>query len=233
MKKLLASLLILFVLVVFSSCRININLGSKAKDLAYEKGSGSIKEEIDEIEIDWVSGQVTIDYGDVEGLQFSETSDEDIDSDEEMYYKVDGKTLKIEYMEPGISLNIKSLSKDLKVTLPKELELKNLSLDVVSADADIKSASFIKEIDLQSVSGNINAALQSGAKEINLDSVSGNFNINIPDTGFEVDFDTISGEIGSDFENLKISKHSEFIYGDGSMDIDGDTVSGSIYIGKL
>lgn len=218
------------------------------------------------LDIQWVSGSVTVQPGDTDAIIFSE--DEDLPEDEKLIWKLSGDTLVIQFCKTQVLVGFQSThSKDLVITVPKDWECGTLELELVSADAEITDLT-AKTIDLENVSGeclfqncstdSFDAETVSGnvdfagslrllsfdtvsadctatvfntPTEVDLDSVSGNLDITLPETcGFVAELDSASGNIRSDF-SASVSG-GRYVYGDGSCQIEGNSLSGDIMIRK-
>lgn len=230
-KKLSIIVLILAICFMMTGCiRISLN-EDDGDDIGYEAGDAVIPGDISKIDVEWVGGKIDVVYGDVDEISFTETADSKLDDDEQMYYKVSGSELKIKFARPSKTVKFKDSSKNLTLTIPKDLVLEELSIEAVSADVDIERMSLTRELDIDVVSGNVSAALYGGAEKINADSVSGNIALKVPDEGFTLEFDSVSGKFTSDFATT--STKDLFVYGDGMAEYEVDTVSGDLIIGRL
>ena len=142
-------------------------------------------------------------------------------------------------------IEISAVSSNVTVELPEVQEAK---IETVSGDIDIrcersKEISFTtvsghagftgncEELDCDSVSGNCKVALYSNAKEIRMESISGDLEIVLyGQLGFTAQIDSVSGGVRSDFPtSVSNDIHT---YGDGSIRIEAETVSGGIRIRK-
>ena len=142
-------------------------------------------------------------------------------------------------------IEISSVSSNVTVDLPEVQEAK---IETVSGNIDIrcersKDISFTtvsghagftgscEELDCDSVSGNCKVALYGSAKEIQMESISGDLEIVLDgQSGFTAQIDSVSGGVRSDFPtSVSNDIHT---YGDGSIRIEAETVSGGIHIRK-
>ena len=142
-------------------------------------------------------------------------------------------------------IEISAVSSNVTVELPEVQEAK---VETVSGNIDIrcersKEISFTtvsghagftgncEELDCESVSGNCKVALDGSAKEIQMESISGDLEIVLDgQLGFTAQIDSVSGGVRSDFTtSVSNDIHT---YGDGSIRIEAETVSGSIRIRK-
>lgn len=126
----------------------------------------------------------------------------------------------------------------------------SLSIDIISGKVDGAAVGKINSVDVNTVSGNVSLSLDAPEKieidttsdsieistsscpsEIDLDSVSGALTLRLPsDSGFDAKLSSISGSITSDFPTQVSGSH--YIYGDGTMKISAESISGNIYIRK-
>ena len=85
-----------------------------------------------------------------------------------------------------------------------------------------------KEYKLYSVSGGIEAAPAAVSGSIHAETVSGNITISVGgSSGFTAKVDTVSGQFSSGSLPVSI-QGGNYVYGDGSLNIDLETVSGNI-----
>lgn len=200
---------------------------------------------IREIEIEWIAGEVEIECYDGSEIVFSETSAEQLSERQTMRYLVKDGELEIRCCE---SKTVQLPEKTLTVQIPASLIADELEADVVSASLMARGVQ-AREIKLESVSGNICAdgltaeKLQidtvSGiaeilrcdvARKLKIDTVSGNAAMQLAAsaTGFTLKFDTVSGSVHCDVP-VTTSRKS-MVYGDGSLGIEMESVSGSFKI---
>lgn len=197
----------------------------------YENTDGTIVSEqanisaegINAIDIEWVDGNVNIEYYDDDEIHFEETS-----SKYPMIYKVENNTLHIdEYSTNKISSLKGFRKKDLTVKLPKDMELVKLNLEIVSSNINANDLN-AKVVELDSVSGNTNLSFATQPRDIEIESVSGDINIGLPSdiSGYTILKDSVSGDVNAnDFGDT-------LYYGDGYTQIDVDSVSGNLNINK-
>lgn len=197
----------------------------------YENTDGTIVSEqanisadgINAIDIEWVDGNVNIEYYDDDGIHFEETS-----SKYPMIYKVENNTLYIdEYSTKKISSLKGFRKKDLTVKLPKDMELVKLNLEIASSNINANDLN-AKVVELDSVSGNTNLSFATQPRDIEIESVSGDINIGLPSdiSGYSILKDSVSGDVNAnDFGGT-------LYYGDGYTQIDVDSVSGNLNINK-
>lgn len=120
-------------------------------------GGAMITDTVESIDIEWTSGSVTVAYHDADTVILEETSDRPINGDDRMRWKMDGKTLVVEYNTP-VLFRFFSLTKALTVTLPKDICLKKAEIIATSADINAPELK-ADEVVLGSTSGSVNAAV--------------------------------------------------------------------------
>ncbi len=217
------------------------NKYSSFSEYGYSTGDGEASaDKLSGLEIDWVGGDILIEPYEGETVKLTETGAQ---SEElKMRYIVANGKLSVKYCKSGFNLDINS-AKTLKINVPYGLVFKTVNIDCVSADVTVKDIK-TKDFKVDTVSGNI--IFSGEAEGIDMDTVSGNSEIHVKtlkkydiDTvsgknvlylpsdiaGFKVSFDSVSGN----FEN-RFAEGSPKIYGDGSVKIDCDTMSGSLII---
>lgn len=195
----------------------------------YTAGDGSAKN-VSEIDIDWISGDVKVEYSsDVSEVEFSESYEESIDSELKMHWWVDGNTLKIKFAKSGASL-IGELGKTLTVEVPYELA--GISITTVSADITTEIIT-ADEAEFDTVSGEISTPM-CFYKEVDADSVSGDIHIQTNNDS-DIDIDTVSGYVTvlSGIKNLSVSTvsgNAEIYSYSAEYDAEFDTTSGNVII---
>ena len=140
-------------------------------------------EKIQEIEIDWVSGSITIQMGDVDDIMVMEYCSETIQ--DPIAYRVSGKTLEIQYcknMDRLISFGGKSTQeKHLVITFPQGWKGQLIEIDTASADLNMEKIT-IQELDFDGASGTC-VMKDCTIDKVDLDTASG-----------DITFTGISGE---------------------------------------
>lgn len=223
----------------------------------YSVGAAEVPtDSITEISVEWVSGNINVEYYDGETISFSET--EPKNENYAMRYRVDGNELKIKFCKSGIlshnNYGKSSYGKDLTLYIPRDLSLIELDIDGVSSTVNVNeiaantvncdtvsgnvtATGSFSEADFDSVSGNINLTSYEAPHTVSVDTISGDCKIAVPEdiSGFTIDYETVSGSVtGNDFYingGVTIGEGSQ-VYGDGLTNIDFESVSGSLEISK-
>lgn len=179
---------------------------------------------IDSLEIDWVSGNVDIEYYNGETIYIEESGGS---HKYPMCYKIDGGTLEIsEFYKKNVS-GWNTPNKDLTVKIPTGFRTSEFDISVVSANVSAEEIN-TAEFDFETVSGNGNFYFAVSPNKIDTDSVSGDVRITLPHdvSGYSVSKNSVSGSFdASDFDN-------KLNFGDRAVSIDFESVSGNLTIIK-
>lgn len=173
-----------------------------AQDTVSRTGStGSASTEaIREIKIEWISGSVTIEPGDVQEITFLESGN---GTDKyEMVWKQSGDELVIQYSKDsstaGFGLHFGDGSKDLTVTVPRGWVCDSLELDTASTDLTVRDM-IIREMEIDSASGTAkfeNCTVSS----LDVDTASGD--VTFSGSLNELDFEAASASFTGVLENV-------------------------------
>ena len=175
----------------------------------YETGDATITETVKNLEVDWTSGSITVEYHKENTVIISESAKKKISDDKRMIWQLDGDTLRIRFSKPHF-IELNSQKKDLTITLPEDLVLDDVNIDATSATLDIPSlqADTLKmditsgdicvSADARVISGNTtsgNLTLSAGSPEdLRIDSTSGNIYVDAAETG-TVSINSTSGDV--------------------------------------
>lgn len=126
------------------------------------------------IEIDWVSGSITIEA--LPGADSITVSESEVaDTDLKMICRIKGNTLKIEYCRDGIRFPSFGFTgndaKDLLIQVPAEWLCASLEIETASADVTLRNLT-IRELDFDGASGRCNAE-NCAVTSLDMDVASG------------------------------------------------------------
>lgn len=227
MKKLAALLLLLGALLALAACGYSVkpeNSGTSdaavttvKPDSGYTLGGADVVQlnGFRSIDIEWISGSVSVELYDGEGIEIKETLADDGAVSVPMEWRVneDDSTLDIRSQPQLLSV---SEEKHLTIKLPRSMVLHELDINTVSAAVSVdltdEDTLTLDELDVTSVSGavSVNAAnaasislsTTSGAisgsvrtQELQTDSVSGNVDLTLDILPTELDIETSSGPV--------------------------------------
>ncbi|MBQ8814931.1 MAG: DUF4097 family beta strand repeat protein [Lachnospiraceae bacterium] len=237
-KKLFAVLMVLIMCsTCFTACTDNNEgqrgLSSYQYDDAgkYTPGGAALTSAVNNLDIDWVSGEIEIVYHDERTIVFSETSNREEDEQLAMRYWLDGDTLRIKFAESG-NWNFGDLHKTLTVMLPADLVLNELEIDTVSANLkahriaakradmdtvsgwiDIEEAAVSQSFNADTTSGDITAMFAGSLGELEIDTVSGKTQISVDQLG-EFEINSTSGAVSLSAANAPASGEIGTVSGD-------------------
>lgn len=180
--------------------------------------------ELEDLDIDLVSSRLTVDDLSAADIDIDGVSGnielKNVISDEISIEVVSGS---VNVFGKAGELDIDGVSGSVDV----EGEFKKLDIGTVSGSIDADGA--FENIDLETVSGSKTLKTSTVPKQIAVESVSGHTDISLPkDTGLTIKSSSVSGSIRRNGE--KLEKNSTAQFGDGSVKINIDTVSGSVDI---
>ena len=167
--------LLLSILVVgigFRRYAFHWNSGFSTAANAQQSSSGQVPaSEIRNLNIEWVSGSVTVQPGDTDQIQFSESGN--FSEDQQMVWYQSGDTLTIQFgrTQAFFGIHVNS-DKDLVVTVPRGHVFQELEIDSVSARIDVSDQT-AEEMDLENVSGTC-FYQNCDTRKMTADTVSGN-----------------------------------------------------------
>lgn len=160
--------------------------------------------DLKELNIDWISGSVTVELTDGEAVRFVETAEKAIQEKDALRFGESNGTLRIQACRKGYIGKLPE--KHLTVYLPRSLAngLSELEIDTVSAAVsagDLK----LSELEIDTVSGQVKLT-KLDAEEVQVDSVSGA--VSVLDCALDsLRIDTVSGKttVSGSVQTLKAS----------------------------
>ena len=155
---------------------------------------------IREIKIEWISGSVTVEPGDVQEITFLESGN---GTDKyEMVWKQSGDELVIQYSKDssiaGFGLHFGDGSKDLTVTVPRGWVCDSLELDTTSTDLTVRDM-IIREMEIDSASG---TAKFENCTVSSLDVDTASEDVTFTGSLNELDFEAASASFTGVLENV-------------------------------
>lgn len=188
--------------------------------------------EIRSIDIDWVSGSVTIAPGDVQEITFCESA---VSNDKyRMVWKQSGDKLTIQFCRDSDSLNfgihLNDGDKNLLITVPRDWVCDSLEVDAASADLTVRDLTVREvEIDTASGTGRFDGCTVSS---LDVDTASGDITFN--GSLGELEFDAASAGFVGVLSNVPDRINVDSMSGDlditlpedAGFTVDMDTMSG-------
>lgn len=221
-----------------------MSAGSSAQGTTQGSNSADASS-ISKISVEWGSGNINVSYYDGTEIQY----DDGLDANDDcaLISKIENGELKIYFQRNG-RVNIQE-QKDLQINIPNGMALNEFDIDcgsgnitvngitasaleLHSASGEINATGAFTTLDVESNSGN--AQITNTAEtisKIDASTKSGNITITVPQnlSGFNMEYETVSGNISNDFgaQTNGSSRNGTASYGNGSTQIEVETVSGS------
>lgn len=211
----------------------------------YNAGGGEISQQVEKIDVNWVSGKVNIALHDGDEIILSETASSKLKTAEEVHWLVDGDTLYVKFQRAG-RLFSSMQDKELTLLVPEDMKLDKIVVSSVSAEVEaelpeadavqIDSVSGEAEVTLRktetvranTVSGDMTLRFATEPDSIDADSVSGDVTVQLPENaGFTAKLDSVSGKVGGELMDGS-GDGKTCIRGNGECSISMDSVSGDL-----
>ena len=227
-----------------------VTLGNSKDAKLYAMGGASFANaDVTELNIDWVSGSVTIEAFDGTEVVISETSEDALtDSTTMHYYLEPDGTLNIKFGIPGMRSQGENLpDKHLLVRVPRSLRLdevevngagQDIRMDSVRCGAlEMNSVSWqlalneceIEDIEVNSVSSNVEATFSKMPTDIELNNVSGSTVLYVPeDAGITLEWNGVMADFHSELPVA--SRGKKKIIGNGACAIESNSISAELAI---
>ena len=174
-------------------------------------GAAQFSADLQEIEIDWVSGNIRLAPANVSHIEVSE-SGKDI-SKYPMICEQDGQTLEIEYCTSTTFGDLKNLkfSKDLTILVPmdwsgravkvdaasaklsvRDLTIAEVEIDTASGECQFRNCT-VDTLDIDTASGDVD--FEGSLNKLDCDSASAGVQAVLSNVPYEIDMDTASGSV--------------------------------------
>ena len=172
-----------------------------------------ISSQVKNIEIEWVSGNVTI-RSDPTAQGILVTEHYSSGSEYRMVMKQSGQTLKIQFSEDSIKLssfgvNV-DVNKDLFIAVPSDWSANSIEIDAAAAEVNIHDLS-INELDFDGASGNL-ILDNCNVSELDIDTASGD--VEFVGTLEHLDFDAASAKFYGEFREVPHKLDMDSMSGD-------------------
>ena len=191
MKKTTLLLLLTALCLLLSSCT---SLGSVYTNAdKYTAGGARIDQRVEDIDINWVDGMVTIEYHNGNEIILKET--ENLSRDQELRWLLDGRQLKVQYAASGLRA-LSGLQKELTVLLPAGLVLDDVKINVASAEVQADGIE-ADEINVNTASGRVALRQTGHAEKVTVNTASGDVAVALSDAD-ELKLNTASGKVIAD-----------------------------------
>ena len=159
----------------------------------YTIGDAEITEKIENIEIDWPSGSVSVISHSENTFTLSEKAEDEISDEFRLHWWLEDTTLHVKFAASGASLRLfGTLHKDMTLAVPEALYFDDVTIRAASAKIDVRDL-VAETLSVSTASGDMN--IGCAANIIRLNSASGKVQLNQEDEVGEVSIDTASGKI--------------------------------------
>ena len=198
----------------------------------YLIGNAEIYKPIANIDIDWITGNITIKLTDDKFLTIQEETKEELESDFKLRYMLEDSTLYIKYSKSDLK-DIDLPVKNLIINVPREYFFDEIDIDSVSSFITVSGIS-VKNFECNTVSGRIQLSESNITHSFVVESTSGNVDAINLDYLDRVDISTISGNINI---KAKMINKAEFNTTGGNVyinvekefaELDFETISGNL-----
>lgn len=193
-RTILVAALAAAMLICLSGCTVKLNYNYDNAD-KYIPGDREITERIENIDIDYMAGNVTVKGDKTTNVTVKETSKTEIEDKLKVHTWVEGNTLHVKYCAAGKGLGIKDLEKSLEITVPADVKFADLSIDDSAGDISVDCSA--DNYDIDASAGNITVIQHGESDEISIDDSAGGVDVTA-ETVKKLDIDLSAG-------NLKLS----------------------------
>ncbi|MDR1619342.1 MAG: DUF4097 domain-containing protein [Clostridiales bacterium] len=201
---------------------------------AYQSGVGSVDaDEINDIDVNWMDGDITVVTADTDMITFSETSDRALSDKMKMRHYIENGKLYIRFCEAGLRNWPFGFNKHLTLTVPKGSAYDVMQIESVSGAVAVDGVQ-AENFDLTTVSGRT-ALTNMRCEQMNINTVSGGFEAR-DITADTLDFEGVSGGVeiaDCRLRDVKVSVVSGTVLiqpGEVFEDMDVESVSGIIRV---
>ena len=166
----------------------------------YSVGVSEITDKIENIEIDWPSGGVSVVSHSGNTVLLSEKAEEGISDDLHVHWWLEDTTLHVKFAASGASLMLFNTGhKELTLKVPESLSFDDVVIRAASAEIDASDLT-AETLSVSTASGDV--SISCAANTIKLNSASGNIQLEQKDEACEVSIDTASGKINANLSRV-------------------------------
>ena len=173
---------------------------------------------IDTIDIDYMSGDIDLKCDTTDTVTIKETTNKSVDEKMKVHSWVDGTTLYIRFCASSKGLDFNDIEKKLELTLPADVTLSDLIINVSSGDVTAKGFT-ANSVETSSSSGGV--ALDCTSKDIKMEASSGGLSLSQHGDSDNISLVASSGSIKADVENADMM---DITVSSGDVDFSGTKV---------
>ena len=206
--------------------------------LEYKAGDREIGDKVTKINLDYISGDVTIKANDTDKVTVKESANISLKDPQKVHTWVNDGTLYVRFCQSTKKINFTNIKKSLELTLPASQDLDDVIIEMSSGDlifdglttggfkvksssGDVRADLSGKNIDIKSSSGKIFFTQTGDSDEINLKASSGTIDIKQKGTCKSMTVNSSSGSVTGDLD--KISKMDIHV-SSGKINITADNI---------
>ncbi|MBQ7990125.1 MAG: DUF4097 family beta strand repeat protein [Oscillospiraceae bacterium] len=158
---------------------------------AFTAGNTTISTRVKKLDIDWITGNITVRYHDEDTVLVSETSRFQLDDDTRLRWNLDDETLSIRFAKSGARLR-PDLDKNIFVTLPRRAETEEAVISDTTGDIFINGGTW-KVLDIHAVTGFVHISADI-AEALTASSITGNVAADVRSAG-SIDLKCTTGDV--------------------------------------
>ena len=166
----------------------------------YTAGEAALTEKVENLDVDWTSGDIRIEYHTGSEIRVTESGNREITGDDQVRWWLDGATLRIRYAKSGRFRLFDTLKKTLTLSLPEGTVLKTAEIHTTSGDMDIPGLN-ADEAKLSVTSGNVKAV--ADVRTLEVGATSGDLDIRAAGATDSVTIKVTSGRITAAMDHAK------------------------------
>ena len=216
----------------FTNGGINFGFDQKGYTVCTSGEESFAAAEVKSLDVDWISGAVNVEPWDGKTVVIREKADAALTEGQRMRWKLQNGELSVIFCANG---ETKVPDKTLTVLLPRELELRDVDVDAVSAAITLTDLRVTGEINTDATSGSVRVT-GCVCDQLDCDAVSGSVSISDTVVSGLIDADTTSGAVavsGGSCAALDTDTLSGGLTVEGTAiggDVDADSGSGKVVV---
>lgn len=227
--------------LLLAGCHISINGETKwtyEHPERYQTGDAVLDQPINELDINWLEGDIDIVYADHPDVRVYEKTDSVLSDSLRMHWYVDDEgCLDIQFCKSGLyktkQLNNLNHGKHLTIEVPRGTLLNEIDMSLVSAFVTIDSVAS-RELKVEGVAFGITTNYPTLPDEINIDGVDCHLNLQTPTSeGMTIEMSGVKKYLNITSKRPTRKDGKKTILGDGRCEIDIDGVNCTLNINEL
>ena len=207
--------------------------------MEYKPGDREIEEKVTKINLDYISGDVTIKTADTDKVSVKETANIILRDPQKVHTWVNEGTLYVRFCQSLKKINFTNINKSLELTLPSSQDLDDVIIEMSSGNLDcggittgglkVRSSSGNvgidcagRNIEIKASSGNISLTEKGDSESITLKASSGTIDVKQSGNCGSIAIDSSSGNVTAEVD--KVTKMDVHV-SSGSIQIEGNEIT--------